>query len=121
MNTLHFLLVIISPLISENKIHGFGSDLLMDQEAEETVVRMERSAIQTCCTQSTRWDDHGNVIPYYFSDSVLQANRKTMRRQMRKIKQNTCLSFREITTGLYPDHVLKFIQPTIQEFAMEAE
>ena len=61
-------------MISENKICGFGSDLLMDKEAEETVVRMGRSAIET------RWD--GMTMAMLFRTISLTLDYKLIEKQL---------------------------------------
>jgi len=43
-----------------------------------------------------QWDDVGNNIPYYF-DNIRADDKETVRSQMKKIEQNTCIMFREIT------------------------
>merc|ERR1711872_282 len=94
MSPLHLTLVFISAVLTQDPICSFNDDLLFDHLPED---RSPDGAFERRPNPRNQWDDVGNKIPYYFNN-VPDNDKQTVRSAMKKIEQNTCISFREMTT-----------------------
>ena len=56
---------------------------------------------------NTKWNDHGNKIPYYFTRNVSYTVRRRVQQEMKRIAMKTCIKFGQINFAERPRHVLK--------------
>ena len=80
---------------------GFNDELhLSTIKAQDDLDNNIENAIESKNRRNTCWyNDYNNKIPYYFHGAFSQRDRKRVKEQMRKIKQNTCISFREMSNN----------------------
>jgi len=94
MNPLHLILVFVSAVLTQDESCSFNDDVLFEHLPLEP---SPDGAFESSPNPRNQWDDVGNNIPYYFNN-VPDDDKQTVRSQMKKIEQNTCIRFREMTT-----------------------
>ena len=106
MLALCLVIVFISPSFCQEVGCGFNDDMFVPHEGGGGGGGGLESAIEQCCVKSTRWD--GDRVPYYFTKSFPKIDRKMVKTQMRKIEENSCITFKQISDDQNkPRHVLK--------------
>jgi len=93
MNPSHLILVFISASLAQNESCFFNDDLLFDHLPKDLV---PDGAFERQPNPKNQWDDVNNNIPYYFKN-VIDSDKQTVLSAMKKVEENTCITFREMT------------------------
>jgi len=93
MNPSHLILVFISASLAQNESCFFNDDLLFDHQPKELG---PDGAFERRPNPRNQWDDVNNKIPYYFKN-VINSDKRTVLSAMKKVEENTCITFREMT------------------------
>jgi len=93
MNILPLLLSFASASLAKYARCTFNDDLLFDHQPKDL---NPDGAFERELNPRNDWKDTGNNIPYYFT-KVNENDRQTVRSAMKKIEENTCIRFREMT------------------------
>jgi|ERR1712098_33469 len=94
MYSFHLILAFVSATLAQDEMCTFNDNLLFEHQPSEL---SPDGAFEKTINPRNKWDDVGNIIPYYFKHSVIDPDRRNVQAQMKKIEDNTCIRFREMT------------------------
>jgi len=97
MIALYLFLVFINPCLSQNQDFRCGfkdEDFLPNNKEEGGGGPLFEGAIETCCRNTTKWEN--DIVVYYFDPDFPEIDKRIVKSQMKKIKENTCITFKEL-------------------------